>query len=694
MPHALPSFDPDFAAPGDWAEMYRALGLQVVPARSASEFKVWKRPVLETWQEFTQSLIPQATFERWYGRNGEHAGRMNMGLINGACSGNTFIVDLDVYKGPEAMEWWSGLLALHHHNGELETPRQTTGGGGKQMLFRAPGGWVPPTCTTHINVDIRGQGGFAVLAPSMHSSGKRYDWDEGLEPWEVEIAIAPKWLCDEIDRLVDEHGGGSRGSVERVHTPSVGGEINAFGLRVDRREEYMADMVWARVVGLWRECPIKPSPADLDAQMRDTFLVYERGVKSRIVEPGTPNHVLLEREGRGASLFAEKWRAAIRQWDGKVAEHGAQRPREAQPAAAPHAPADDDFAGVAPKTFELLDVPAIKALPDPSWLVKGLVTDNGLGFIYGPPGCGKSFIALGMALSVACKLPEWWGRTIERTGPVVYISSEGQSDLKFRIRAWEQATGQNADAAPFFLIRQSINFMVPDDVATLLRTIQVVADSAEAPCLVFVDTVSRVLPGADENLQKDMTLFISACDAVRQTFGSTVVGVHHTSRAGGAMRGSTVFDGAGDFLAQIEREEGAKVGTLTARKIKAAEDGWKQPFTLEQVAVGDIAGTTSLVAKACPTPAPDGDDGWPDKDTCRRIMAAIEAAWITGKPWSSYPHSKKHGRYAPVLMRDFNVKPQIAEKMIETWLMRDVLSVEVRNTDTKLKGLKVIGRID
>jgi Txe/YoeB family toxin of Txe-Axe toxin-antitoxin module len=43
-----------------------------------------------------------------------------------------------------------------------------------------------------------------------------------------------------------------------------------------------------------------------------------------------------------------------------------------------------------------------------------------------------------MGLSFAVGMPDWWGRRIERQGAVVYISSEGQSDLKFRIQAWEQ----------------------------------------------------------------------------------------------------------------------------------------------------------------------------------------------------------------------------------------------------------------
>ena len=40
--------------------------------------------------------------------------------------------------------------------------------------------------------------------------------------------------------------------------------------------------------------------------------------------------------------------------------------------------------------------------------------EQSLGFIYGPPGCLKTFIALDMALSFATGAGQWWGRPIAR----------------------------------------------------------------------------------------------------------------------------------------------------------------------------------------------------------------------------------------------------------------------------------------
>ena len=710
------SFDPEFADPTEWAKMYRELGLQVIPAMRPSEHKTqWKRPALPKWRELEHELAPDFTFERWYGDNGEHARRYNMGVIAGACSSGVFVVDLDLHKNIRAQAWWDEMSHIQVSAGELETVEQETGGGGVQLFFRAPLGWTPPTCKTSIGVDIRGQGGFAMMPPSMHESGTAYHWKEGREPWAIEIATAPRWLCDQINTLAQEHGGstgsaGSSGPAQRTNSP--GTSTDSFGRIIDGREEHMTRMVWARVVQEYRESPISPGQAEQDDMFRELFSKYERSAKSRIVERGTPNHILLEREGRGISLFRQKWKHAFDQWDGKVRDHaGAPPPQKERPqqssagqqqagqaeaeqqseadAEDPAAEFREDF-----NLFELLSVTAIKNLPDPEWLIDGMVIDRGLGFVFGPPGCGKSFITLGQALSIACGLENWWGRKIARKGPVIYISSEGVGDIKFRLRAWENHLGVKADEAPFYLIRQTINFMLDTDVDRLLRTINTLCEQlGELPVMIVVDTVSRVLPGADENLQKDMTLFIKACDEVRETFGATVVGVHHTSRAGN-MRGSTVFDGAGDFLFGIERDEGDMIGTMTAKKIKAAQDGWKQAFELIEVAIGDIKATKSLVAISCEQKAKE-KDVWPPKDVCNKILAEIGKAWASGNPWSSKPQTSDTGRYAPdVIKAQFDVPIAVARLMVKTWLDNKVLSYEMVSKKTKMYGLRVIGSID
>jgi hypothetical protein len=130
-----------------------------------------------------------------------------MGLLTGRASGNVFVIDLDEYKDARRPRWWQAVLAEHNSGIEPETCQQVTGGGGRQLFFRAPAGWQAPTNKTPIGVDIRGQGGFAVLPPSQHISGQPYAWKVGAAPWECEIAAAPDWLLQAVCELVERYGG-------------------------------------------------------------------------------------------------------------------------------------------------------------------------------------------------------------------------------------------------------------------------------------------------------------------------------------------------------------------------------------------------------------------------------------------------------------------------------------------------------
>jgi hypothetical protein len=250
-----------------------------------------------------------------------------------------------------------------------------------------------------------------------------------------------------------------------------------------------------------------------------------------------------------------------------------------------------------------------------------------------------------------------------------------------------------------------MSFMDTTDVQRLLATVEMVVSRHGAPSLIVVDTVSRVLPGADENLQRDMTLFIRACDLLRERFSATVLGVHHTSRAGN-LRGSTVFDGAADSLFSLERDPDNRArGKLRAEKIKAAQDGWSRDFSLLTVSLDPLKGTQSLVAvpsdqppadtQTSPQNAPEAATGGyrgftrATRQQQAAILKAAKAAWDAGAPWSSMYQSRRHGRYAPVHMARFGLDEAQAESLMLHWLDSGLWTYEERNPKTHVHGLKV-----
>ena len=84
--------------------------------------------------------------------------------------------------------------------------------------------------------------------------------------------------------------------------------------------------------------------------------------------------------------------------------------------------------------FTLLSASDICDLPEPEWLIDGILPSSGLASIYGPSGVGKTFVCLDLAATVA-NGSEWFGYQT-RQSKVVYIALEGQAGFPRRVRAW------------------------------------------------------------------------------------------------------------------------------------------------------------------------------------------------------------------------------------------------------------------
>ena len=212
----------------------------------------------------------------------------------------------------------------------------------------------------------------------------------------------------------------------------------------------------------------------------------------------------------------------------------------------------------------------------------------------------------------------------------------------------------------------------------------------QRPAMIVVDTLSRSIPGGDENDQASASLMVMACDALRERWQTVVMCIHHSSKAG-AMRGSTVFSGAADFILEVTREEGAKTGILTARKIKSAADGWNQGFSLLDINLGTIEKpTSSLVALPAIIPKIETEE-WPEHARIRLVLEAVQQAWDDKRPWSPYAQAKRTGTYIISNMSRWNISEDHANKLLSTWMTNRVLSYEIFDSKTKQKGLKVVG---
>jgi hypothetical protein len=97
----------------------------------------------------------------------------NIAIRTGGDSG-LLVIDVDNKNGKHGDE---NLAAIAAPFGGMPVTLTATTGSGKHLFFKHPGGVVrSSTSKLAEGVDVRGDGGYVVAAPSLHANGKRYRW--------------------------------------------------------------------------------------------------------------------------------------------------------------------------------------------------------------------------------------------------------------------------------------------------------------------------------------------------------------------------------------------------------------------------------------------------------------------------------------------------------------------------------------
>jgi len=226
--------------------------------------------------------------------------------------------------------------------------------------------------------------------------------------------------------------------------------------------------------------------------------------------------------------------------------------------------------------FTLLDIDAVMALPEPSWLIDDLIPDNSLATLFGAPGAFKSFLALDWFLCVASGLA-WHGHKIERPGWAVYVAAEGRAGLRGRVQAWRYEHGA-PDCSRARFLPEVVNLRDHSTIDRLRRTL---AALPECPRLLVIDTMARSMVGADENSAKDVGEFIAGLDVQP---ADVTLALHHTGKAGGDERGSSALQGAADLRMKLDRS--GPYGELTCAKSKDSSEWGAIKLRLESSQLG------------------------------------------------------------------------------------------------------------
>jgi hypothetical protein len=140
----------------------------------------------------------------------------NIGVATGGRSG-FWVLDIDGDDGEES------LLDLIREHGPLpETVEQLTGGGGRHLLFaHVPD--IGNRAAVRPGIDVRGSGGYVIVAPSRHPETRRlYCWELAHRPLEVSIAAAPRWLLELVRPQIALRAGAAFGETPRWLDAALG----------------------------------------------------------------------------------------------------------------------------------------------------------------------------------------------------------------------------------------------------------------------------------------------------------------------------------------------------------------------------------------------------------------------------------------------------------------------------------------
>ena len=207
------------------------------------------------------------------------------------------------------------------------------------------------------------------------------------------------------------------------------------------------------------------------------------------------------------------------------------------------------------------------------WLVDTLWGEQAVGIVGGEPKCGKSILAMDLAVAVAAGVPCLRHFAPNRPGPVLMFAAEDAGHLvRKRLHGIARAAGARFETLDIAVIDvPRLRLDDPDDRSRLQQTVQRIA-----PRLVLLDPLVR-LHGVDENAVADIAPILGFLRDIQRRFETAVLLVHHArksgaTRPGQALRGSSELHAWGDSNLYLRRRDRQTLMTVEHRAARGLDD--------------------------------------------------------------------------------------------------------------------------
>ncbi len=251
------------------------------------------------------------------------------------------------------------------------------------------------------------------------------------------------------------------------------------------------------------------------------------------------------------------------------------------------------------------------------WMVDTLWAEQAVGIVGGEPKCGKSLLALDLAVAVATGVPCLRHYRPTGSGTVLLFAAE---DAGHRVRKRLQGIARAA-ATPFdeldiaVIDVPTLRLDQPGDRQRLQQTVERIE-----PRLLILDPLVR-LHSVDENAVAEVAPILGFLRELQRRFETAVLLVHHARKSGGsrpgqALRGSSELHAWGDSNLYLRRRDKKIVMTVEHRDARGLND-------IELELVDDGHGPAFRMGQE---PEPEDARSEAPADAGQRILKAIENA--------------------------------------------------------------------
>jgi len=497
---------------------------------------------------------------------------------------------------------------------------------------------------------------------------------------------------------------GKNTPIERVATGTLG--LGAEQI-ADGRESYMRDTILAVLIEFIGEHGAVPNEQELfDA----AWPQYEA-------------HVDLSRPGRNRDEMARKIVSTLRRFERgqlrglpdmdaiverykakKKAEGKREKPKKERASAGEQGASGDGASGSERdktdkaerkiKTVSYRDLLRDTTPEEPDYIEPNFLGPGNFCLIAGPPKAQKSLLLNEILVACATGRPFLAGQfTVPKPLKIFYLQAEmNRKLLRKRARMMggltdetERLLGEN------LMVTERFHMLLNEEgVAAAVEAIREVFP--EGPDIIAIDPLANIFDGESEDKAAEVMQFLTQrVEAVRRQTNprAAIILVHHSTKKTSADMGMDPFiyiRGSGALRGYYD------TGIVIFRK---SEDGPERKIHFELRNGESPEPITARLGADGVFEVIDTTVDGISRQTAIAMLEEVAARWRSGKPLSVAPQTRREGRHAPtVLASKFEARAEAVSKLLEQWLMNGICEVSMTSTDSKLKGLKVVQKID